>query len=315
MNAFKAEKPLAVGVSGSAFLLGNILCWAAVPVLLRYLTSALDAWTANGIRYPLAAAFFLPLLIVAWRSRELSRTTLVRCIVPSLLAFGGQVLWGLAPYYLPASAIGFLMRSSLVFSLAAAMLWFPDERRLLKQPFFYVGLILSVVGFLLLSASKVQSDAEVTAVGILVALGCSMFYGFYGVSVRHFLQRTNPVLSSGVVSVFVSFGTVIVMLCIGDYWALARVSSSDWIVIVVSSIVGITLGHYFLYAAVPRLGAAVSSAAQTLTPFLTMVLAAWFLGESMNRLEWSAGMMMVVGAAVLLWAHYSYTKSAVAVQS
>ncbi|MHB8866044.1 MAG: EamA family transporter, partial [Pirellulaceae bacterium] len=71
----------------------------------------------------------------------------------------------------------------------------------------------------------------------------------------------------------------------------------------------------FLYAAVPRLGAAVSSAAQTLTPFLTMVLAAWFLGESMNRLEWSAGMMMVVGAAVLLWAHYSYTKSAVAVQS
>ena len=68
MNVVKAEKQLTVGVSGSAFLLGNILCWAAVPVLLRYLTNALDAWTANGIRYPLAAVFFLPILVVTWRS-------------------------------------------------------------------------------------------------------------------------------------------------------------------------------------------------------------------------------------------------------
>ncbi|MHB8969411.1 MAG: DMT family transporter [Pirellulaceae bacterium] len=304
MHVVKAEKQLAVGISGSAFLLGNILCWAAVPVLLRYLISSIDAWTANGVRYPLAAAFFLPILIVAWRSGELTRAFLMRCIVPSLLAFGGQVLWGLAPYYLPASAIGFLLRSSLVFSLSAAMLWFPDERRLLKHSSFYIGLILSIVGFVLLSASKVQTDSEVTSAGILIALGCSMFYGFYGVSVRHFLHRTNPVLSSGVVTVLVSLGTAVAMFGMGDYRALTHVSSGDWMVIVVSSVTGITLGHYFLYAAVPRLGAAVTSAAQTLTPFVTMVLATWLLHESMNRLEWSAGLMMMLGAAILLWAHY-----------
>jgi drug/metabolite transporter (DMT)-like permease len=304
MNVVKAEKQLTAGISGSAFALGNILCWAAVPVLLRHLTHSLDAWTANGIRYPLGVVLFLPILVPAWRSGELNGAVLRRCVVPSLLAFGGQVLWGLTPYYLPAGAIGFLLRLSLVFSLSAAMLWFPDERKLLRQTSFYAGLILSIVGFVLLSASKIQSDAEVTAVGILIALGCSMFYGFYGVSVRHFLQRTNPVVSSGVVSAFVSLGTVVAMFGFGDFRALAHVSSGDWIVIVVSSVTGITLGHYFLYAAVPRLGAAITSATQTLTPFVTMVLAAWFLDESMNRLEWLAGLMMVVGAAILLWAHY-----------
>jgi drug/metabolite transporter (DMT)-like permease len=94
------------------------------------------------------------------------------------------------------------------------------------------------------------------------------------------------------------------MFWIGDYGALARVSAGDWLVIAISSVLGITLGHYFLYSAVSRLGAAVTSGAQTLTPFATIVLATSFLGESMNGVEWVAGVMMVAGAAVLILAHY-----------
>lgn len=308
------EKQLTASVSGSAFLLGNILCWAAVPVLLRYLAHAMDAWTANGVRYPLAAVFFVPILISSWRSGELTARMLARCLVPSLLGCGGQILWGLSPYYLPAGTIGFLLRASLVFSLAGAMLLFPDERRLLRHSSFYVGLVLSIVGFIVLSLSKMQTDAEVTLAGILIAAGCSMFYGLYGVSVRYFLQGMNPLITSGAVSVFVSIGLAILMFCVGDYSMLSNVSLRDWGLIVLSSITGITLGHYFLYAAVPRLGAAITSAAQTLTPFVTMVLAVWFLGESLTTLEWEAGLAMVAGAAVLLWAQYRLVSKRPAVE-
>ena len=123
----------------------------------------------------------------------------------------------------------------------------------------------------MLSASKVQTDAEVTLTGILIAFACSLFYGFYGVRVRYYLVRANPLVSSGVVSTLVSIGTVIMMFCIGDYQELADASGSTWLVILASSVVGITLGHYFLYSAVPRLGAAVTSGAQTLTPFATLL--------------------------------------------
>lgn len=291
-------------MTGSLFLLGNIVSWAAVPVLLRYLTGTIDAWTANGVRYPLGTVVYLPIFIVAWRSGELDATMLRRCIVPSMLALGGQVLWGLCPYYLPAATIGFLLRFSLVFSLAGAMLLFRDERSLLRQGAFYGGLVLSIAGFVLLSVSKVQTDAEVTLSGIAIAFSCSLFYGFYGVSVRYFLVKANPFVSSGVVSMFVSIGTLVMMFWIGDYRALAYVSGSNWLVILLSSIVGITLGHYFLYSAVPRLGAAVTSGAQTLTPFATLVLAMWLLGESMNAVEWIGGLTMVAGAATLILAHY-----------
>jgi drug/metabolite transporter (DMT)-like permease len=302
MNEATPQRQLAGGVSGGAFLLGNVLCWSAVPVMLRYLTGSLDAWTANGIRYPLAAILYWPILIVAVFTGTLDRRTLRRCVIPSILAFGGQVLWALAPYYLPAGAIGFFIRFSLVFALVGAMTLFPDERKLLGLPAFYFGLLLSVVGFLALSLSKVQFDAEVTGTGIAVILFCGMLFGFYGVSVRYFLRGINPLIGFGIVSQFVSFGTLVAMFSIGNYGDLTHISQHDWLLLAGSSILGIALGHYFLYSAVTRLGAAVTSGAQTLAPFLTILLAAWFLGESMSSLEWCAGLTMVGGAALLLFA-------------
>ena len=253
MNRVKPEDTLTGGLSGAMFLLANIFCWAAVPVLLRYLTGTLDAWTANGFRYPLAALLYWPILFVGWRTGNLNPQTFRRCIVPSFFAFGGQVLWALAPYYLPASAIGFFMRFSLVFALVGAMALFPDERRLLSLPAFYGGLILLAGGFIFMSLSKVQLDAEVTTAGIGIILLCGVFFGFYGVSVRFFLRGVHPLIGFGIVSHYVSVGTLVAMFAFGNYSQLLDVSTTDWGIIVASSVLGIALGHYFLYSAVSRL--------------------------------------------------------------
>lgn len=289
-------------MTGSAFLLANIVCWSAVPVLLRYLTGSIDAWTANGVRYPMSSILYWPVLLSAWRTGELGGETLRRCIVPSIFAFGGQVFWALAPYYLPASAIGFFLRSSLAFALAGAMWLFPDERRLLRSPKFYAGLGLLIGGFVVMSIRKVQLDAEVTTTGIVIMLLCSVFFGCYGVSVRYFLHGINPLVGFGLVSHYVSFGTVTAMLAWGDYQRLYGLPYQDWMVLGGSSLVGVALGHFFLYSAVTRLGAAITSGAQTLTPFLTLLLAGWFLQERLSGLEWAAGLTMVVGTIMLLWA-------------
>ncbi len=290
------------------FLLANIMCWAAVPVLLRYLTGTLDAWTANGFRYPLSSLLYWPVLYLAFRAGQFDRHTLTRCAVPSFFALGGQVFWALAPYYLPAGAIAFFMRFSLIFAFGAAMILFRDERKLLGLPAFYFGAAMLVGGFVMMAVSKVQFDEEVTPTGILIILLCSVFFGFYGVSVRYFLRGINPLVGFGVVSHFVSAGTILAMFAWGDYRQLLDVSLGDWGVLVGSSVLGIALGHYFLYCAVSRLGAAVTSGAQTLTPFPTMLLATWFLHESLTGLEWSAGWIMVLGAAVLLVSHNQLVK-------
>jgi drug/metabolite transporter (DMT)-like permease len=285
---------------GIAALLAGIVCWGAVPVLLRHLTGSIDAWTANGFRYPLSAVLYWPILWHARRTGHLRPEVLRRLLVPALLALGAQVLWGLAPYYLSASAIGFYIRFALVWSVLAAVTLFPDERRLLGLPRFYVGMGLCVGGFITLSVAGIQSDADVSVTGVVIMLFCSFFFGLYAVSVRWHLRGMNPLVGFGVVAQYVSVGTLSAMLLWGKPSSLVALSSGDWTALIGSSLLGIAMGHFFLYTAVQRLGAAVTSGVQSITPFLTVAMAFVFLGESMTTAKWVAGIVIVAGAAVLL---------------
>jgi len=282
-----------------------VLCWGSVPVLLRELTDDVDAWTANAVRYPLSAMLYWPVLFVFGRAGVLNRQLVARCAIPAFFALSGQVLWALAPYYLPASAIGFLVRMSLVWSLLGAMTLFPDERRLLRVSGFYVGLALSIGGFVVLSVSKGMFDADVTVKGIIIILACSFFFGFYGVSVRRCLRGVHPLVGFGVVSQFVSIGTLLALTLtatagVARPQALSSLGPTSWCQLVSSSILGIALGHLFLYIGVARLGAAITSGVQAITPLVTVALAIVFLDESMSPSQWIAGVAMVIGAVVLL---------------
>lgn len=285
---------------GTSALLGNMACWAATPVLLRALTADIDAWTCNAFRYPVAALLYWPVLAYGFTTGKINARILRLCLVPAAFAFLGQVFWALAPYYLPAGAIGFLVRASVIFSLFGAMLLFHDERRLLAQPRFYGGLLLSVAGFVVLAWSKSVSDVSVTATGIVIILLCAMFFGFYGVSVRYLMRDMHPIVGFAVVSQYVSVGTLSAMLVMGEGSNLLEMPTSGWAMLVASTLLGIALGHVFLYTAVRQLGAALVSSVQMISPFATAVLGVVLLDETMTPLQWSAGVVMVLGGTLLL---------------
>ncbi len=64
------------------------------------------------------------------------------------------------------------------------------------------------------------------------------------------------------------------------------------------------MGHYFLYAAIGHLGAAIATGGQSATPFVTVALAAVFLGESLSPGQWIAGVTIVFGATLLVSNQY-----------
>ena len=48
---------------GTAALLTDISCMVAVPILLRFLTTHIDAWWVNALRFSTAVLFWLPFLL------------------------------------------------------------------------------------------------------------------------------------------------------------------------------------------------------------------------------------------------------------
>lgn len=289
-----------IDIYGTAAVLGSVVCWGSVPVLLRELTDSVDAWTANAVRYPLSALLYWPVLFITWRSGTLNRQVIARCAIPAALALSGQVFWALAPYYLTASSIGFFVRMSLVWSLLAAMILFADERRLLRVPGFYLGLLLAIGGFVVLSVSRGLLDASVTLTGVAIIFTCSLFFGLYAVSVRKCLRGIHPLIGFGVVSQFVSIGTLTAGAMFGQLEDLLSLSTTSWCQLVSSSILGIAFGHFFLYVGVGRLGAAIPAGVAAVTPLVTAALAIVFLGESLTTFQWVAGTGMMLGAVVLL---------------
>lgn len=287
----------------SSALLASVLCWGAVPVLLRDLTEVIDPWTANGVRYSMAAVLYWPVLIVAAVQGHLSWRLIALCVVPAAFACAGQVLWGLAPYYIDASAIGFLVRFSLVWSLLGAMILFSDERRLLCLPRFYIGLAFSIGGFVSMAMFRGLTGAHVSLeTGVVIMLFCSVFFGWYAVSIRYFMREFHPVLSFAVVAQFVSVGTLIAMFWRGEPERILDLNQTEWAwtELVVSSFLGVALGHILLYTGIRRIGASVASGVQSVTPFVTATLGAIFLNEALTGPEWSAGIAMVIGGLILL---------------
>jgi drug/metabolite transporter (DMT)-like permease len=188
----------------------------------------------------------------------------------------------------------------MLWAVSLAVSLFPDERRLLRHPLFYVGLVMCLAGFVAFVLLPGGTRFEVTGTGIVVMFFCSLFFGLYSISIRHHLQGVPPILAFGVVSQFVSVGTVSAMLALGEPSDVCRIDSRDWLLLMASSLLGIALGHFFLYTAIQRLGAAITTGAQSATPFVTAALAFWFLGEKMTQWQWLAGVTIVLGAAILI---------------
>lgn len=271
-----------------------------MPVVLRQLTHSLDAWTANGLRYPFASLFFWPLLLYAYRQGMLTTALMARCAIPALMAFGGQVFWAQAPYHLPASSIAFFIRMATAWAVVGAMVLFREERILLKSSWFWWGLILSLVGFVSLAQARGAFHVAASATGVAIMSACSLFFGLYGVSVKACLQGAPGWLCFGVVAQYVSLGTLIGMAYYGDLQTVHELDAFAWTLILTSSIIGVGIGHILLYNAVRLLGAAMTSALQTLVPLLTFSLAWLFLGEQMTSAEWIAGTVMLLGAGSLV---------------
>lgn len=285
----------------ASLLLGaTVLCWASIPVLIRDLARFIDAWTANGLRYPMAALLYLPILLAARRGGRLDPGLFRRALVPAAVAFAGQILWALAPYYLEAGPIAFLVQTCVAWGLVGSMLLFREERGLLRSSAFHAGLALAAGGAAALAIGRGALDTAATRTGVLIILACAVFFGLYSPCIRRFMRHDPPVLAFGVVAQYVSAGTLVLMFWLGDWRRAGEMGARAWGVTAASAVLGVALAHVLLYAAIQRIGTAIPQGVSLVTPFVTLVLAALALGETLSPAQIGSGAAMVAGGGLLL---------------
>jgi drug/metabolite transporter (DMT)-like permease len=290
----------------TAAMLIALFFWAVVPLFLEHFTHLLDPWTANGARYFFAAAFWLPFVIQALRRMApAARGAAWRAaLIPAAAHCAGQVCFGLAPYYNNATMLNFGCRLSIPFATLFGFWLLKSERPLMRSPLFWMGLLCAGFGFLLMFEKGFGTDStSVPGMGLL--LGFAVLWGLYVVFVRRNLADYPVHLSYGMVSLLTFPPLLALMFWLGDWPALFRLALDQWAWLLLSALIGLTLGHVFYYRAILVMGPIASEGGMLLIPFQTAILAHFFLGERLSPAQWTAGGILILGCGLLIRARFA----------
>jgi len=291
-----------------ACLLATMLGWGCIPIFLRYFTSYLDAWTVNGVRYTVAALFWLPFVIWFHRRRDWraavpeGRSVWRDALLPACVNVVGQAGYAVSPYFISAPTIGFVLRLSFLFTVVFGFVFLAEERLLAGRGAFWCGVVTSAAGLTLMFVDKARVGTPREVVGVIICAATTMGWGAYAVSVRVRMAPYPIRLSFGVISLYSASILVTLMLVLGKWQRLGGLEPKLWGFLAGTAMVGIAMGHVLYYRGIHRLGPVVASGVLLGTPFITM-LGAWLaLGERITPLALIGGLAVVAGGGFLVWA-------------
>jgi len=261
-----------------------------------------DHLVANGVRYPFAAILWSVPLFIFFRQGKLKPEYFKKAILPAAINITGQCMWAWAPYYLEPGMIMIMIRLSIVFALLGSFALFPDELPLLKSKIFWAGIGLCTAGFVGINIVSGKLLTGGTLTGILIMLGCTIFYGLYGVSIRYSMRGIKPWIAFPIICIYTSVFLIIFMFMFGKPHRILLMNGDRIVLLGLSSLFGIAMGHVFYYYAIEHIGVSICSGCQFVNPFITAVASYFIFGEIFTVKQIMFGLTLVGGAALLLLA-------------
>src|SRR5437762_10188561 len=159
---------------GYAAVFATILIWSTPSLFQYYLNRYYDPWAQNFYRYLVACVSIVPLLIYGMRHRGLSISwhAVMVCIVPCLPNVVHQVTQVMALFYVGPGVYTIFTRTSVIFTALLALVFFPEERIVIRQWQFQIGTLLGLIGafgVIWFQANANSHDQHVALPGLFIA--------------------------------------------------------------------------------------------------------------------------------------------------
>jgi drug/metabolite transporter (DMT)-like permease len=294
---------------GIILILLTLLGWSSIPLFLRHFTQPphrIDAWTANGWRYAFSALLWAPVLITAAVRRSTPRGLWRAALVPGLFNAVAQAAFAAAPYYIDPGLMTFSLRLQIVFLTIGAALLFPAERRIIRSPGFLIGIAAVFGGAVAMILLNPNGLGHATGIGVILAIGSGLLYACYSLSVRHYMHGVPPFTAFAAISQYTAVLLLVPMFLFGEHHGTGALSLStpQFLLLLLSSLIGIGLGHTFYYISIARLGLAVSAGVVQLQPFLVAATSFFLFDERLTPLQWLSGLIAIAGAALILYVQH-----------
>jgi len=291
-----------VDVSATFACVGALSFWALGPIFVKYLTGYVDSWTQNLLRYSVACLVWLPFLFFSIKTKRLDRRVWRRAVVPAAANVVMQSLFAYAFYYIGPAFMVLLTKSSIIWIASFSLIFFPEERTLVKSKRFWSGLALSAMGVIGVLYYKEDFAAAGTLTGIALALAMAFMWAVYIVSVRIAFKDIDSRHGFSVLSIYTVGGLFVLTLLFGRIGDCMKMGAWQWACVVISGATAIALSHTLYYAAMKRIGATIPALVMLAQPFIVLAISSVVFGESLNVFQLLFGVVLLAGSGLAIWA-------------
>lgn len=289
---------------GIGAIVVTLLAWTGTPLLLKFFSDKLDVWTMNGWRYGFVALVWSPVIFFALARKKFPKGLWKAVLPATAFNTAAQVCFAASFYMIDASTVAFALRPQIIFVTLGALLFFPAERRVIKSPWFLGGGVLVIGGVMTVIALGDDFGSGANAFGVLLAVLAAFGFSGYALAIRPVMKIAGPFLAYAVISAYTAVGCIVLMLIFGDRAGATVTGLSGELLLLLglSAMLGLAIGHTTYYTAIKHIGVAPSSALIQLQPFTVAigeVLLPMF-AVTMLLSQWAAGSVAVFGAIVML---------------
>ena len=281
---------------GYAAIFATVLIWSTPSLFQFYLNRFYDPWAQNFYRYSVACLAVLPFVYSRFRRNgpRFDRGVFLACLIPALPNVVHQITQTIALFHMGPGVYAIFIRSSVIITALLALIFFPEERWIIRQWQFQVGTLLGLVGAVgVLWFQPGREGGPIALRGIALAFTASFAWALYSVLVKRPSARLGPIRSFGFISFITSALLLPLTLAFGTIATPLHVGASVNIILIVSAVTCISLAHVLYYVAIRQVGVALSQTLQLLCPAGALALSALFFGERLTIAQvWSAAILL-----------------------
>lgn len=283
-------------------IVSALLLWSTGPTFIKLLTGYVDFWTQNLLRYTAACVVTMPFLFIAVKKEQLNKRLLTRAIFPAAANIIMQCFWVKAFYFINPAFMNMLSKSSVIWIAGFSIIFFAQERTLIKSNRFWLGIVMSLVGVAGVLLYQQGFSTTSTMTGIIMALVAAFLWGVYTISVRITFKNVDSRTGFAVICLYTTMGLLALAFLFGKPTQCLTMSPKGWGYTIISGILCIAITHVLYYESIKRIGATIPSLILLLTPFTVLAISHFVFGESLNTFQLFFGLILLIGSGFAIWA-------------
>ena len=281
------------------------LFWSFTGIFVKYLSlQRLDGEVQNLFRY-VFATLGLWALVLALFGRE-AAAALKRWrafLFPALINCVFQVTM-VSALYKKSIYPGFnslLNKSSVIFAVALAFIFFRAERRTILSWRYLAGCALAIAGVVgvVMFGERVQADFNR---GVLLVILAAFFWACYTLAMKRVVTDTRPIISFAIVASYTTLFFIVLASVRSRPGQFLELSIRNQAIVIGSGLLCISAAHSLYFRAVERLAVAVCASFLLIQPLLTGILSAVLLGEILTIPQMLMGTVLIGGAYLVVLA-------------